>query len=150
MFTKDTLRYRIGYELSLGVLASVPRSRWELEHAISTAIEWTAERSTSARAIVPTVEVHSLRGAILHSCKDFPSKSMRERELVRTNNALNNKIYGRLSMRDNAAFDLSLKLKGPTIIALRSSKLLGTLTKVIRQTSSSVCARWVTYGCEKS
>ena len=39
MFTKDTLRYRIGYELSLGVLASVPRSRWELEHAISTAIE---------------------------------------------------------------------------------------------------------------
>jgi hypothetical protein len=44
---------------------------------------------------------------------------------------------------------LSLKLKGPTIIALRSSKFLGTLTKVIRQTSSSVCTRWVAYGCEK-
>lgn len=143
MFTKDALGYRIGDELGLGILASIPRSWWELENTISTAVEWTAERSTSAGAIVAAVEVHPLRGAILHSCKGFPSeKHMR----VAWTQALEiNVIYRGVE----TMLHLSLKLKGPTIIALRSSKFLGTLTKVIRQTSSSVCTRWVAYGCEK-
>jgi hypothetical protein len=39
MFTKDALGYRIGDELGLGILASIPRSWWELENTISTAVE---------------------------------------------------------------------------------------------------------------
>ena len=146
MFTEDAHRNRIGNELSLGVLASVTRSWWELEDAISTAIEWAAERSTSAGAIVSAVEVHSLRGAILHSCKGVFHHKTWER-VVPTNNALQINV-GASRQCCNLILKF-LKLKGPTIIALRSSKLLGTLTKVIRQTSSSVCARWITYGCGK-
>lgn len=50
-------------------------------------------------------------------------------------------------MRD--FFFFRLKSKEPTVIALRSSKALRTLTDVVEETSTTIFARWIAHGCEK-